>query len=64
MLQDVGVFLPQFYSTPRGRVMAHEVPSCFQVNLYVVWLFCDCGTVMDLVYEFPGPPRPIMASPN
>ena len=26
--------------------------------------FCDCGTVMDRVCEFPGPPRPSTVSQN
>ena len=51
--------------TTRGRCLSTSVlfyAYGFLPRLYVVWFVCDCGTVMDRVYEFPGPPRPSTAS--
>ena len=38
-LQQVGVFLPQFYSTPRGRVMAYGFHSIFRRIYMLCGLF-------------------------
>ena len=40
-LREVGVFLPRFYSTPRGRVMAYEFHPvsgqiCMLCGLFVI----------------------------
>ena len=56
-----GRFLPTpVHFMPRGlTILPH-----FGVNFFIVQPAFGCGTVMDRVYEFPGPSRPSTASRN
>ena len=42
-LREVGVFLPRFYSTPRGRVMAYEFYPVFKRICMLCGLFVIMG---------------------
>ena len=63
-LPEVGVFLPRFYSTPRGRVMAYGFHLVSRKICMLRGLCVIVGWLGTEYMSFSGPPRLSTASRN